>query len=337
MENIFHSQLKTIVDSLDINQSNQFILNKNNANVITNPHQLKGETDKDKTEELTNFIYENYYCNSSHIHSSNQFESLDYNANYELQQSFIAKLDKAIKTEESLSDGWKISETGQNGMLYIEKGNHVRTTFSGEFIRKTFLGREINKNEIVQLSVRKKYSPPKNGFFHVFGKTLAEGGVQIVRYYFNLTPEGAPILIENLTKKFNHYKIPFQYKCLNHPHLYNRSDSAVLYINKRYGNYATDILNSFHNEIAPYLKDEIPFFTKKLNNGIGFAENPPNGDSFGMSRSRVISQALVKASNENLPKSKWLGEVLDLFQKMNLNVEKIYLNPSSNFTYSFIN
>lgn len=333
MENIFHQQIKKIVDSLDINDDQQFIFSENKY-IITNPHQQKNITSKEIIEELTDFIYEHFYCNGS---PQEQPESLDYYANQQLQQTFITQLNDAIQTEESLSDGWKISEIGQNGMLYLSKGNHVRTTFPGEFIRSSFLSHEIKKDEMVKLSVRKKYSPNKNGFFHVFGSTLAEGGVQIVRYYFNITPQGAPILIDNLTRQFNHYKIPFQFKCMNHPHLFNRADAAVLYVNKRYCNYAMEIFNKFYPTLDSHLKDEVPFFSKEIKKGIGFAENPPNGDSFGMSRSRIIAQALFKATKKELPKTEWLGEVYDLFRQNNLAVEQLYLNPSSHFTYSFIN
>ena len=51
------------------------------------------------------------------------------------------------------------------------------------------------------------------------------------------------------------------------------------------------VLPAIRAEVRKYLRPATPLLTRILHEGIGLAEDPATGESFGMSRSRLIAQA----------------------------------------------
>src|SRR5436305_14389954 len=56
-----------------------------------------------------------------------------------------------------------------------------------------------------------------------------------------------------------------------------------------------ELLVDVYQAVKDNLKPETPLFTKRLAAGLGFAEDPGNGESFGMSRCRIVAEGLWSA------------------------------------------
>ena len=50
-----------------------------------------------------------------------------------------------------------------------------------------------------------------------------------------------------------------------------------------------------HREVATELHPSVPLFSKPLASGLGVAEEPDNGESFGQQRCRLVAEALCDA------------------------------------------
>jgi lantibiotic modifying enzyme len=78
------------------------------------------------------------------------------------------------------------------------------------------------------------------------------------------------------------------------------------------------------------LKPLTPAFTKELAPGLGVAENPPGGESFGLHRCRVLAEALVKSKEGGKKSVKAaLATVERCFADAGIVLEQPYLNPDS--------
>ena len=77
-----------------------------------------------------------------------------------------------------------------------------------------------------------------------------------------------------------------------------------------------------------YLRDRIPPMTYKLLNGIGAADSPEDGDSFGLHRCKIIAIGILNA-NKHRSQQKKIRAIGESFRNFNMNIDKPYLNSDS--------
>jgi len=289
---------------------------------------------------LSDIIYEDFYCKGT-LFSSN--ENFDQKTNrdsiqfFEEIKSFSQNLSKANTTEEGFHNYWEVIEKINNGDVLVAKNGFKRIVSSGEYIykKKSF---SLNESNYVDLLKSKESLEVSNSFYYVFGETLEfDSNSFLVRFYFNLKPEGASKLIEQITTEFNKKIIPFQFKCLNHPDYYGRTDAGVLYLSKAYANIGWEVISDFMSKSSNVVNEGIPLFTLPLFKGVGFAESPPRASvSFGKSRADIISEAIAQSFQKVNSKENRLDEISYMFSQKGLNIDELYLNSNANYPYSFI-
>ena len=90
------------------------------------------------------------------------------------------------------------------------------------------------------------------GFFFVFSDAAVawDEPFSMMRFYWNVTAEGAPELLARLTGRLNRFQIPFRFKTLTLPEGYDRYDSAVLFISRRWFQAAAEVAAETHAALA---------------------------------------------------------------------------------------
>jgi hypothetical protein len=119
--------------------------------------------------------------------------------------------------------------------------------------------------------------------------------------------------------------------------MFGRADAATLYISRGYYKKSLALLVDAHEEVKFFLDESVPLFSKRLANGIGLAEDPPNGESFGLNRCRLVAEALFRCyqKHHNSDQEK-LAEIVHRFNEVGLNMNVPYLNPGSKDAYDLI-
>jgi len=153
----------------------------------------------------------------------------------------------------------------------------------------------------------------------------------MLRFYWNVTKEGAPRLMGEITGRFNRFRIPFRFKCGCLGSGYPRRDAAVLYVHARYYAISALVVQSVHPIVKPSLNASTPLFTKHLADGLGFAEDP--GGSFGENRMKILAAAMVATPGK--PVEERLAEVRRQFEQRELWPDEPWLNPGSVDRYDF--
>ena len=152
----------------------------------------------------------------------------------------------------------------------------------------------------------------------------------VVRVYWNLYPWGAATLVREMTELLNGAGLPFRLKLVNHPDRYNRCDAAVLYLLRDDLDRAVPHLQAVYRAVRDDLKRPVPGLTKRIAPGVGLAEDPPGGDSFGMHRCRLLAEGLIRGWERGLESvEERLAVVLETFEEAGIDPEKPYLNPGS--------
>ena len=156
-----------------------------------------------------------------------------------------------------------------------------------------------------------------------------------MRFYWNIDAAGAVPLTQRLTRRLNGFQVPFRFKALTYSSQYDRTDPAILYVEKRYFQIAALLALETHQELASHLGAEVGLFTKPLAPGLGLAEDPGNGESFGMHRCRLVAEGLWQAFHQQLSDSPArLATVLDRFRGEGLDLDRPHLGPGSADLYT---
>ena len=115
------------------------------------------------------------------------------------------------------------------------------------------------------------------------------------RFYWHLRPSGAVPFMRAATEHLNRHGVPFFLKVIADPDAFGRADAGVLVLARRDREKTVPIVRELHTRLSRHLEPPVPAFTKALAPGLGFAQEPAHGMSFGTSRCRIVAQALVTA------------------------------------------
>jgi hypothetical protein len=108
-----------------------------------------------------------------------------------------------------------------------------------------------------------------------------------------------------------------------------------LFLNKKYYPIVSELLPDIYAEIKGGLKPGTPLFSKEIAPGIGVAEDPGNGDSFGLSRCRMLAEGIWSAYSLGLQTvEERFDEVVRQFERYGVSLDKPYLNSGSADQYT---
>jgi HopA1 effector protein family len=120
------------------------------------------------------------------------------------------------------------------------------------------------------------------------------------RYYFHVRPDSAVHCMELCTTRLNAAGLPFRVKVLDDPANFDRCDAAVLSMQRKDRAAAIDHVLELHKLLRGGLEAQVPALTLRLEQGLGFAEDPGDGASFGAHRCDIVAAALVEAHETGL-------------------------------------
>jgi hypothetical protein len=245
---------------------------------------------------------------------------------------FPRRLSVANQSRDRWDPGWRIYEVRPGGWIAVQKGDRCRSAQPGEYATHAGPGMPPRVGDPASLLVLRESHQLQAGFYYAFGETLSDqfDDFHIVRFYFHTSGVGALALLRSLTERLNRYEVPFRMKCLSDPAFYDRTDSAVLYIARRWFQIAAAVVMDLPGEVAAGLEPAVPLFSRPLRPGVGLAEDPGNGESFGMNRCRLVAEGLVDAWLHGLPGPEGrLEAVRARFTAAGMSLEHPHLNAGS--------
>jgi len=230
-------------------------------------------------------------------------------------------------------EGWRIDQVLDEGRILARKGGAARSFLPGEYLTHRGLGAGPEAGKPVSIFLPAGSADMQPGLYHAFGDTAGEfeDSEQILRFYWNVSAEGAPRLMEAVTRDFNRFQIAFQFKCGTRAAHYPRRDAAVLYLHGRYYAIAALLVERVHVRLRAWLNAGTPLFARRLADGLGFAEDP--GDSFGKHRCKILAEAM--AATRGKPADRRHEEVRRQFERRGLSLDRSWLNAGSVDRYEF--
>lgn len=246
--------------------------------------------------------------------------------------TFVVKLSRSNRSRAGWEGGWTIYQLGQNGQVWLVKGDRQRSAVAGEFVTSGAPGAPPQTGAIVSVQVPRESTVAQAGFYFLYGETLSDvwDDHSLVRFYFHSPSSAAPELIEQLTLRLNRYQVPFRMKALSEPAMYGRTDAVVLYVARRYHAITVRIVRDVPRPVVEQMLASAPLFSSTLQPGIGVAEDPNTGESFGMNRCRLVAEGIVDAwqRGDHSPESR-LRAIAERFTRNGCKLELPHLSSGT--------
>lgn len=295
--------------------------------------------------ELRNLLYSIYYngayksaLNTEETNSAAK-QSQENNQFFGIDAAFYDRLQTSNKGTGYWSHDWLVVKEETDGTLAVYKNGLT-----------LHIERNIHlppNNQAVTVGSSVAIKMPKNLVQNAFYMAMSNASASpirqnIVRIYFNVTPDGAVSVMESLTTQLNAIPIYFSFKALNNPSSYGRYDSAVLYFDKNNYEFVYPILERVYQEHKPHFHEQIPLFTKLLAPGLACAEEPDQKfaeqESFGTNRCQIVANGLLNAwlQGNNTPTGR-MASILRNFSLRSIKLARPYLNPNSEDIYTPLN
>jgi len=238
-------------------------------------------------------------------------------------------LSAANKTTERWDYGWRVSQFTSSGMVYATKGVQSRIFAPGQLVSLDRFPTPPQPGGLACALLAREDTQSQPGFYIVQPEMSPSQDDQysFIRFYWHLTPEVAPVLIGEITERFRRYGIPYQLKCLRYAAMYNRADAGVLYAGRRYLFLVLQLVEEVYRVVRDGLEPRVPLFAKALAPGLGVAEDPANGESFGLARCRAIAEAVWAAYRGGRQSEKArFAEITTSFRNNGWNIESPHLS-----------
>ena len=236
-------------------------------------------------------------------------------------------------------EGWSIVGETAEGFLQVKKDGLTLHIRSDRHLRE--VDRAAKIGDVVAVKMPPQLVEPK---FYISVGTVgsidrldSETDTQIVDIYFNLSSDGALVLMDRLTDLLNPIEIPFNFKVLYSREDYIYNETAILSFKHQDYDRVAPIVATLYQENKAYFRPDTPLFTKFLALGLSLAEKPKSQQpllNFGQSRCRIIAQGLIKAwqAGEESNEGK-LKYIRDRFSEAGIDLDRPYLNPNSQDIY----
>jgi hypothetical protein len=299
--------------------------------VVRLPTKLRVKLTTEAAQKLTTQVLERLLYSQFYVLGGAQpFRRAPYTIDTGIdEQAFKSEVIAANASNYYLDMGWKI--VGKTGARFVIEQDGLRVSVDREWLRDAN-GKFTTKAEIGAIvSVSRAATLPRlsPGYLMVIGGRPLKSR-DLLRFYWNIVPRAAPLLMKVVPEALHAVGIPFNLKTLNSPKQYARADAAVLYLRQGDACEAVDALRQCYRRLSAFMDPDIPAMTWPIAKGLGAAEDPGTGESFGMSRCRLIAEGLMEAHASGVTSDALRIEaVRRKFEAERLSLERAHLRAGS--------
>jgi aminoglycoside phosphotransferase (APT) family kinase protein len=206
-------------------------------------------------------------------------------------------LSRANRSRDRWCDGWRIAAIEPSGAIVATCDGRQRTAKPGEYALTFARDLPPQVGMAAMLFFPRESLTLQAHVYYALGETLPDGqdASRPIRFYVRAPVDALPELYERLTGELNRRELPFTLKTMLAPRERDRRDATVLYVPREHCTRVEAILRALPEALRARLGPGVPLFTRPVAPGIGMAESPGGGESFGMQRSRLVAEGIVDA------------------------------------------
>lgn len=236
-------------------------------------------------------------------------------------------------------EGWTVLAVSSRGRILAGRVGHAGTT-DRVFSRVDVLSYARpclppRVGEAVRVTARRDYVDEEGGFWFAAGGRWDETVIPpgLVRMYWHVTRTGAPALVHHLTRALADEGVPHSVKVARGDPPVDRPDAAVLYVEEAFADGALRAGARTWACVGGQLRPGVPRLTLELAPGVGLAEDPGTGESFGQHRCAVVGAALEGPAGSGRAVEESAAAVLHGLEAAGIDPARPHLRPGSTREY----
>lgn len=243
-------------------------------------------------------------------------------------REFVDRLSAVNLGTGTWQSGWTAKRVEADGRIVVERHGLEFWAPPGEF---RHAGGPVTPGIPGAVRIAKECFELASGFYLAYGNADdARDAGDLLRLYWHLAPTGAERMVRVVTEVLNRGGIPFQFKVESEPLRFQRTDPAVLYLARSEYARALPQIAEIHAAIAPWLRSTVSFLVKRLAAGVGLAEDPGDGSSFGEHRGRLLAAILTDPEWGAQPSAdRRMAFVSSRLARDGYDIARLHLNPGS--------
>lgn len=210
--------------------------------------------------------------------------------------AFLERLDARNPSRAAWEPGWRVFSRDLDGSVHASKGDRAMRLPPGRYAA-VGTPRSPAVGDSVERWRDRSSLTHQAGYYYAFGEAPPSDYdlARIGRLYFDGDAESAAWLLGELAPLLNRFGIPFWFKCPVDPAAFDRLDASVLYVARRHVPSLIGLLAPLASDFSRRLRGGVPLWTVPLFAGVGGADDPGTGESFGQSRCALFAAGLVDA------------------------------------------
>lgn len=250
------------------------------------------------------------------------------------QREHVDQLSGANNGRGTWQPGWTVAHVESENCLAVERNDLVYYA-PVDSVRCDQV--EPTAGVACRVWVPKELRQLQPGFYAAVGNADQAAPDELpcqLRLYWHLGAPAAPFLTRFLTSELNRREIPFSLKMPSSPQHYRRADAAVLFLEPGHYRVARPVVRAAYREIRDQLRPEVPRLTFRMASGLGLAEGPADGASFGQHRCGLIARGLVEEfAGQTDPATRRFAAVTESFLAAGLDARRPHLAAGSRSRY----
>ena len=288
------------------------------------------------TLQLQNYLEDIYFhgCLPKNKETENNSLPVKNNRIKGIDRDFYVQLEASNSGTGYFDPDWLVTKQEEDGSLAVKKDGLTFHIQRDRHLQPQ--AAQVTVNDLVAIRL------PHNRWQDDCYVAISDRGLvepaednrqQITQIYFNITPEGAIVLLKELTEQLNTLKLKFTLQILNEPDDYPCYDAVMLTVfSNDYVSTVEQVIKNLYPNIQPHLHNEIPLCTFQLAPGIGLAE--ATEEDFASSRCNAIAYGLLSAwyDGDNSPQHR-LHCIQEAFSLAKINWQYPYLNSKVKHRY----
>lgn len=283
-------------------------------------NEIKNFKNTDETLQILNSLLYASYSGTIHktFHTKDQVARV--RAHRKSKAISLAKFNSSRYTWEG---GW-IVEKQINSELEIRRNN---TTFTincqnAKHSLDVNITKDFKSGDSIFVQIPSNYLAISPGFFMFSGEAIMNDSLDM-RFYLNIDSNKAHIFVEKISTALNSKNIPFKAKVNVDDFSAMRSDSSVIYCSNDQTYRIWNAIRDVYSELP--IRSSVPFFTKKILDGISIAVDPKNGESFGQYICNLMAQSIQSIERlSNIPVITLASECRKKFISSGIDPENVW-------------
>lgn len=190
-----------------------------------------------------------------------------------------------------LEGGWEVQRASTSGRAVAARDGRIRLLHRGDYVVPARPGDRARPGDEVAATALVEDPDTGAGFWVTYHPGW-QGEAALVRVYWRVTPGAAPHLVGLLARLLE--EVPHALKVAATWDGFARGDAAVLYARRDHWDAVAPAVDSAAAALGDDLAGSPPRLVRALAPGVGMADGPAGGVSFGEHRCGLVADGLLR-------------------------------------------